>query len=1112
MFGKQKRRPIGSRKSSAVRDAEGALKRDKLFAGQRVFVDHFVCSTNGRLRTSRGATLEKDMYKGGVIFVDAATKFIHVEPLVHLNTHETLAAVQKFEALLQDFGVVVQEYRSDQGGAFTSKGFAEKLRVFGQIQSFAGIGAHHQSAAERAIQTIMSMARTSMLHHAIHWPDVSDATLWPYSVAYSVFIHNHVPEIGTGISPHDLLSRTRWPVSGLHHLQVWGAPTYLLDKKMQDGKKLPRWKPRSRRTMFVGLSDMHASMVPLVLDLMSKAITAQYHVLFDSRFSTISVDVDHEINPLTPPWSNLFGESEFQFVFDPDDPAEFTDAIPPAAAAHDDPMDPLTAQHRQLIEERMNGPPLPFPLAPYLPKRPRTKSPPAAAVQPQRTATVTFIDEQPGSSLQTPVQREKGLGSNPAQEPAPVQEIQPNSPASAPTAAIETPATPENPAPVQPTPKTPPPESSPASTTPPPPILRRSGRERRPATKLSYDTLGGTPGSSPAPPIGQKPPKMSAGFYSHVAALSAQFDSTSHEHHAATYLNGVAANAARVDQLRMDAAIAASLDLSLNGIQSPEFYAANGRKKANPDLPTVDEVMADPDPIVRAAWVQSMQNEITELEKKGTWEECDQSEATSRIVPLQWALRIKRFPDGREKKKKSRIVVRGDLQEGVVDSFAPVVDWASIRLFFFICLMFGFYTEGVDFNNAFCQSYLKKDEKIWVHLPRGFRSAYTDGTKKCLRLLRSLYGLKSAPKTFFNFLMSGLLDMGFKRCKNDPCLLYKKDMICVVYCDDILFGFRNPADFDAVFDELRRRGYDLDRDGNAAEYLGLYLTRDTKNNSLSLTQTGLIDRVLKLTGMTDCNPNHVPAAPKGLGTDPDGKPYDEPWEYASVVGILQYLAANTRPDISFAVSQVSRHTHHPKVSHATAVKTILRYLKKTKLMGLVLSPDGTLNLDCFCDADFAGLFGVELQDNPNSARSRLGFVITIGGCPLLWKSKLIREICLSTQHSEYTSLSAAMRELIPLRSIVDEIRGALSLPLPETARAHSRVFEDNQACLQLATTHRLTSRNRFYNCRLHHFWSFVRSGDLSIEAVSTTDQLADLFTKGLTRQPFEYLRKKLMGW
>jgi len=105
-----------------------------------------------------------------------------------------------------------------------------------------------------------------------------------------------------------------------------------------------------------------------------------------------------------------------------------------------------------------------------------------------------------------------------------------------------------------------------------------------------------------------------------------------------------------------------------------------------------------------------------------------------------------------------------------------------------------------------------------------------------------------------------------------------------------------------------------------------------------------------------------------------------------------------------------------------------------------------------------------------------------------------------------------MRELIPLRELIREIREHMTLYLSDTARAHSRVFEDNAAALQLATTHRLTSNTRWFCTKVHHFWQYVRNQDLHIEGIATADQIADIFTKGLTRQTFEKLRKLLMGW
>ena len=113
---------------------------------------------------------------------------------------------------------------------------------------------------------------------------------------------------------------------------------------------------------------------------------------------------------------------------------------------------------------------------------------------------------------------------------------------------------------------------------------------------------------------------------------------------------------------------------------------------------------------------------------------------------------------------------------------------------------------------------------------------------------------------------------------------------------------------------------------------------------------------------------------------------NEKWNYRSIVGMLLYLSTNTRPDISFAVSQVARFSHSPKKSHAAAVKTIVRYLARTKDKGTIVTPTGKLELDCYVDADFGGLYRREPDDDPNSVRSRTGYIIMLGGCPLTWKS------------------------------------------------------------------------------------------------------------------------------
>ena len=101
-------------------------------------------------------------------------------------------------------------------------------------------------------------------------------------------------------------------------------------------------------------------------------------------------------------------------------------------------------------------------------------------------------------------------------------------------------------------------------------------------------------------------------------------------------------------------------------------------------------------------------------------------------------------------------------------------------------------------------------------------------------------------------------------------------------------------------------------------------------NEYRLTQRGLIDKVVVATGLQNCRPNLLPCSQQALGSDPEGPPMSDPWSYPSVVGMLLYLSCNSRPDIAFAVSQVCRFNANPKQSHASAVKTIVRYLHGTR--------------------------------------------------------------------------------------------------------------------------------------------------------------------------------------
>ena len=231
--------------------------------------------------------------------------------------------------------------------------------------------------------------------------------------------------------------------------------------------------------------------------------------------------------------------------------------------------------------------------------------------------------------------------------------------------------------------------------------------------------------------------------------------------------------------------------------------------------------------------------------------------------------------------------------------------------------------------------------------------------------------------------------------------------------------------------------------------------------------------------------------------------------------MLLYLSTNTRPDIAFAVSQVCRFGHAPKKSHASAVKTILRYLKKTSTKGIIVKPgDKSFNLDLYVDADFCGLFGQEDVRDRNSVRSRSGYIMLLCGWPILWKSQLQSHISLSTLEAEYSALSTSLRVFLPLKRLIQEMIEKTNCHGLEEARVHATVFEDNQSCYFLATNQRITSRTKYLASSWHWFWDQYNGGkgEFQIVKCPTDKQWSDYLTKSQPRATFEINRFAVQGW
>ena len=167
------------------------------------------------------------------------------------------------------------------------------------------------------------------------------------------------------------------------------------------------------------------------------------------------------------------------------------------------------------------------------------------------------------------------------------------------------------------------------------------------------------------------------------------------------------------------------------------------------------------------------------------------SVADNNVLPGTRSLKFKRKPDWKIRKFKARYCVRGDIQKRLspkpLNSYSPVVQWATVRLMLILQCILVFQSQSIDFTNSFAQAYIPSGEPVFIELPRYFKS---DGGQHdvVLKLKKSLYGQAKAARLWYEHLRNGLLERGFVMNKVDTCLFISKTVICVVYVDDCLFG------------------------------------------------------------------------------------------------------------------------------------------------------------------------------------------------------------------------------------------------------------------------------------------------------------------------------------
>ncbi|KAL3615224.1 hypothetical protein CASFOL_040885 [Castilleja foliolosa] len=357
---------------------------------------------------------------------------------------------------------------------------------------------------------------------------------------------------------------------------------------------------------------------------------------------------------------------------------------------------------------------------------------------------------------------------------------------------------------------------------------------------------------------------------------------------------------------------------------------------------------------------------------------------------------------------------------------------------------------------------------------------------------RSLYGLKQASRQWNKKFTEVLFELGFAQSPSDHSLFTvgtgSSFVALLLYVDDMILTGPSVSVINSLKLKLHSF-FKLTDLGTMRYFLGIELARSSSGIFICQRQYTL--DILSDMGLTNCKPAALPMDPKVHFNFVDGEPLSDATPYRRLVGRLLYLSI-TRPDISYAIHRLSQFLSAPRTTHMQALTHILRYLKGSPGQGIFYSSSSSLNLQSFSDADWGS--------DPVTRRSTTGYCIYLGDCLISWKSKKQTTISKSSAEAEYRALSSVSSEIIWLLKILKDLRIPVSC---------STLFCDNKAALHIAQNPIFHERTKHIDIDCHFVREYVLKGTIKLLPVSSSNQIADIFTKALPIASFQNLKSKL---
>ncbi|WVY99308.1 hypothetical protein V8G54_025378 [Vigna mungo] len=458
--------------------------------------------------------------------------------------------------------------------------------------------------------------------------------------------------------------------------------------------------------------------------------------------------------------------------------------------------------------------------------------------------------------------------------------------------------------------------------------------------------------------------------------------------------------------------------------------------------------------------------------KKGYDGRTDINRKEQYLEALKWIFKTKLNPDGTILKHKARLVTKSFLQKEGVDFtevYAPVARLETIRLVVAIACANNWILSALDVKFAFLHGFL--EEEAYIKQPPGF---IKEGREN------------QVINTFFN-------NKGFDRCTAEHSLYVKKHdsdnvLIVCLYVDDLLVTSSNVEEIEK-FKLFMKTEFEMTDLEKLNYFLGMEFSETFAG--VLMHQKKYTRDILRRFQMDQCNEATPLETSKRLKTSETEERMNETL-YKQIIGSLRFLC-NSRPDIVFGVGLLSRFMSKPKKSHMVAAKRMLRYVKAIEDFGILFYRNlktKELMLVGYSDADFGG--------DEDERKSTSGSVYFLNNAPVSWSSKKQTVIALSSCESEYVAGCNTVCQGLWLSEILKYL-------MTKTEDC-IELKMDNTSAISLAKNPVSHGRSKHIDVKYHFLRDMVNRGKFELSYCRTELQLANIFTKALSRERFKHLR------